>query len=170
VLRSETPGTAPTPGLADLDGLLESARTGGVRVSCEITGAPRTLPGGVDLSAYRIVQEALSNAIRHAPGSRVQVGLYYGEAALVIEVRNPGAAAALERDEDVLGRDVLGRDVLGRGGGHGIIGMRERAAMLGGHLSAGPTIHDEFLVTAALPLDGGDQELAPRSAVMEEPT
>jgi signal transduction histidine kinase len=165
VLRSETAGTAPTPGLADLDGLLESARTGGVRVSCEITGAPRALPGGVDLSAYRIVQEALSNAIRHAPGSRVQVGLYYGEAALVIEVRNPGAAAALERDEDVLGRDVLGR-----GGGHGIIGMRERAAMLGGHLSAGPTIHDEFLVTAALPLDGGDQELTPRPAVMEEPT
>ena len=149
VLRSEAPGTAPTPGLADLDGLLESARTGGVSVTCEISGTPGTLPGGVDLSAYRIVQEALSNAMRHAPGSHVRVGLYYGEAALVIEVRNAVGASARQRDEDLLSR----------GGGHGIIGMRERAAMLGGHLSAGLTIHDEFLVTAALPMDG-----------MEDPT
>ena len=153
VLRSEAPGTAPTPGLGDLDGLLESARTGGVSVSCEVTGKPRSLPDGVDLSAYRIVQEALSNAMRHAPRSKVQVNLYYGDAALVIEVRNSGAADARVQPAD--------DDVASRGGGHGIIGMRERAAMLGGHLSAGLTRHDEFLVTAALPLDGQDQELPP---------
>jgi signal transduction histidine kinase len=150
VLRSETPGTAPTPGLDDLDGLLESARSGGVTVTREISGKPRPLPAGVDLSAYRIVQEALSNAMRHAPGSRVMVALYYGEAALVIEVRNSGAAAGTRM---LASADDLRR----RGAGHGIIGMRERATMLGGHLSVGPTKEGEFLVTAALPFDGQDQ-------------
>ena len=154
VLRSEVPGTAPTPGLDDLDRLVESARTGGVTVSSEISGTPRPLPEGVDLSAYRIVQEALSNAMRHAPGSTVQVRLYYGEAALVIEVRNSGGAAGARARTSA-------RDVVSRGAGHGIIGMRERAAMLGGHLSAGLTRHDEFVVTAALPLDGDDQERSP---------
>ncbi len=90
VLRSDTPDTAPQPGLDELDGLLESARNGGVTVSSGVNGTPRPLPDGVNLSAYRIVQEALSNAMRHAPGSTVQVKLYYGEAALVIEVRNDG--------------------------------------------------------------------------------
>jgi signal transduction histidine kinase len=156
VLRSEAPGTAPTPGLDDLDSLIESARTGGVTVSSEISGTPRPLPEGVDLSAYRILQEALSNAMRHAPGSTVLVGLYYGEAALVIEVRNSdGAAEASARGP--------ADDALRRGSGHGIIGMRERATMLGGHLSAGLTKQGEFLVTAALPLDGEDQE-PPRPA------
>ncbi|MDR2985191.1 MAG: histidine kinase [Nocardiopsaceae bacterium] len=141
VLRSEAPLTTPTPGLDDLDSLLESARNGGVNVTCDITGTRRPLPEGVDLSAYRIVQEALSNAMRHAPGAEVQVRLYYGETALVIEVRNADdTSGALEsRDND--------------GAGHGIIGMRERASMLGGHLSAGRTSHDEWLVTAALPLE-----------------
>ena len=123
-------------------------------VTTDVTGAPRPLPDGVDLSAYRIVQEALSNAMRHAPGSTVQVKLFYGEAALVVEIRNDrvnGAAAdpAAPEQERWAG---LG------GGGHGIIGMRERAAMLGGHLQAGPVADDEFLVTAALPLGDGGEE------------
>jgi signal transduction histidine kinase len=146
VLRSETPGTAPTPGLDDLDSLLESACSGGVTVAHKVSGKPRPLPAGVDLSAYRIVQEALSNAMRHAPGSRVQVSCYYGEASLVIEVRNS------------VGAD--GSQALGRGAGHGLIGMRERVTMLGGHLSVGPTKEGEFLVTAALPFDGEKQEPA----------
>jgi signal transduction histidine kinase len=153
VLRSDGPDTAPQPGLAELDGLLDSARGGGVTVASRITGTPRELPEGIDLSAYRIVQEALSNAMRHAPGSSVQVQLYYGEGALVIEVRNdglpPGAADGGEPDADAWP---------GERGGHGIIGMRERASMLGGHLQAGPTAHGEFLVTAAFPL--GDRDLA----------
>jgi signal transduction histidine kinase len=147
VLRSEAPDTAPQPGLDDLDGLLESARGAGVTVTAGVTGTPRPLPAGVDLSAYRIVQEALSNAMRHAPGAPVQVKLYYGDAALVVEVRNtspPGARGPAENDGGV-----------GEGGGHGIIGMRERATMLGGHLQAGPTEKGEFLVTAALPLEPG---------------
>jgi signal transduction histidine kinase len=107
----------------------------------------------VNLSAYRIVQEALSNAIRHAPGSSVQVNLYYGAAALVIEIRNDGCPA----DAQVYPWQPNGTG-LGRGGGHGIIGMQERAAMLGGHLQAGPTGNGEFLVTAAFPLGDGEPE------------
>jgi signal transduction histidine kinase len=123
-------------------------RNGGVTVTCEISGTTRPLPEGVDLSAYRIEQEALSNTMRHAPGASVQVRLHYGESALVIEVRNSGAQAVRNNDGAALPR----------GSGHGIIGMRERATMLGGHLSAGRTIHDEWLVTAALPLDTAVKE------------
>ena len=155
VLRSETPDTAPQPGLDDLASLLESARNGGVTVTSGVSGTPRPLPRGVDLSAYRIVQEALSNAMRHAPGAKAQVHLHYGEAALVIEVRNdsvaPGVQALWEQPGEPGPSD---------GGGHGIIGMRERAAMLGGNLEARPAPNGEFLVTAALPL-GSDPEGAP---------
>ena len=147
VLRSDRTEVAPQPGLDDVDELLESARNGGVTVTFGSTGTPRSLPEGVDLSAYRIVQEALSNAIRHAPGSEVRVQLFYGEAALVIEVRNNGCAAAQPASVQQWTDGGLSL-----GGGHGIIGMRERASMLGGHLRAGPTPAGEFLVTAALPL------------------
>jgi signal transduction histidine kinase len=156
VLRSDRTDVTPQPGLEDLDELLESARTGGVTVTCNISGTPQPLPDGVNLSAYRIVQEALSNAIRHAPGSAVQVKLFYGEAALVIEVRNDDRAAAPLKNGE---RPAPAG--LGHGGGHGIIGMRERATMLGGHLRAGPTPDHEFLVTAALPLGAGAGEDAP---------
>jgi len=155
VLRSETPDTAPQPGLDDLPSLLESARNGGVTVTSDVSGTPRPLPRGVDLSAYRIVQEALSNAMRYAPGAKVRVHLHYGEAALVIEIRNdsvaPGVQALWEQPGEPGRSD---------GGGHGIIGMRERAAMLGGNLEARPAPNGEFLVTAALPL-GSDPEGAP---------
>jgi signal transduction histidine kinase len=155
VLRRDEPDTAPQPGLDDLDGLLESARNGGVTVTVAVSGTPRPLPEGVDLSAYRIVQEALSNAMRHAPGSAVQVMLSYGEAALHIEVRNGGSPAGAQ----VTGTPHNGSG-LAQGGRHGIIGMRERAAMLGGNLRAGPTGDGEFLVTAALPLGDGAPEAA----------
>jgi signal transduction histidine kinase len=161
VLRSDQPDTAPQPGLEDLPGLVESARTGGVTVTTGVTGTPRPLPDGVDLSAYRIVQEALSNAMRHAPGSTVQVKLFYGVAALVIEVRNSGgpngAATAPVPPEQGQGRPGRGTWT-GLGGGHGIIGMRERATMLGGHLEAGPTPSGEFLVTASLPVGERDED------------
>jgi signal transduction histidine kinase len=153
VLRSEASEVAPQPGLDDLGGLIDSARVGGVTVTSSVNGTARPLPEGVDLSAYRIVQEALSNAMRHAPGSAVQVKLYYGDAALVIEVRNDGVP---DRDDDTA--DLPIGNGLRAGGGHGIIGMRERAAMLGGNLQAGPTGKGEFLVTAALPLGDGEPE------------
>ena len=153
VLRSERPGVAPQPGLDDLPGLLDSARNGGVTVTASISGTPRPLPEGVDLSAYRIVQEALSNAMRHAPGATVQVHLHHGEAALVIEIRNDAVAAS----QATAGQPAAMGD--GQGGGHGIIGMRERATMLGGHLDARPTGDGEFLVTAALPLGSGPEDV-----------
>src|ERR1700730_6740653 len=88
VLRASQQNTAPQPGLADLDVLLDSARSGGVSVTVTRSGNPVPLPEGVDLSAYRIVQEALSNAIRHAPGSHVQLRLGYRPDALALEVSN----------------------------------------------------------------------------------
>jgi signal transduction histidine kinase len=170
VLRSDQPDVAPQPGLDDLDSLLESARNGGVTVSASVSGTPRAIAEGVDLSAYRIVQEALSNAMRHAPGAEVQVKLYYGEAALVIEVRNnsgpPGArgTGALRNGAGTGPGGGTGPGdgaEPGPGGGHGIIGMRERAAMLGGHLTAGPAGNGGFLVTAALPLGNDPSEDTP---------
>ncbi len=160
VLRSDSTDTAPQPGLGELDGLLESARSGGVRVTSAVSGPPRPLPQGVDLSAYRILQEALSNAMRHAPGSAVRVELAYAPSSLVIKVRNDaapaGASAAAGRwqlSAPVAGNGLRPGDPAGDAGGtgHGIIGMRERAAMLGGHLVAAPTEDGGFLVTAVLP-------------------
>ena len=88
VLRTGGQDTTPQPGLADLDALLDSARSGGVSVTVTRSGNPVTLPEGVDLSAYRIVQEALSNAMRHAPGSHVRLHLAYRPDGLALEIRN----------------------------------------------------------------------------------
>jgi signal transduction histidine kinase len=137
VLRTGGQDTAPPPGLADLDSLLDSARSGGVSVTATCSGDPVPLPEGVDLSAYRIVQEALSNAMRHAPGSNVQVLVAYRPDGLALDVCND---------------QVLASSVVLPGGGHGIIGMRERATMLGGSLDAGPTGDGGFHVAAVLPV------------------
>jgi signal transduction histidine kinase len=147
VLRSDGPQTAPQPGLVDLDGLLDSARAGGVTVTLTRHGSPVPLPESVDLSAYRIVQEALSNAMRHAQGSQVCVNLGYGPSGLVIEVRNTAAPAAREGSGDGY-----------PDGGHGIIGMRERAAMLGGTLAAAPAPDGGFGVSAFLPVTPDERE------------
>jgi len=144
VLRAGGQDTAPQPGLADLDVLVDSARSGGVSVTVARSGEPVTLPDGVDLSAYRIVQEALSNAMRHAPGSHVRVDVAYRGDDLALEVRNDVGS----RTAPVL----VGSGDRAAGGGHGIIGMRERAAMLGGSLDAGPTEDGGFQVSAVLPV------------------
>lgn len=163
VLRTGTPDTTPPPGLGQLAGLLDSARSAGVPVSLSVSGVPRPLPQGMDLSAYRILQEALSNAMRHAPGSTVWVEVAYFPSSVVIKVRNDPSVA------DVAGNGKQARavtEVTADGAspdspdsagtspvtaGHGIIGMRERAAMLGGQLEAGRTDEGGFLVTAVLP-------------------
>jgi signal transduction histidine kinase len=139
VLRTGAPDTAPQPGLGDLEALLDSARSGDVEVTADISGEPVPLPDGVDLSAYRILQEALSNAMRHAPGSRVDVRVAYRGDRLELEVRNDAGA-----------HDATPASAAGAG--HGIIGMRERAAMLGGTLFAGPTAEGGFRVSAVLPV------------------
>ena len=146
VLRTGGQDTAPQPGLADLDALLDSARSGGVSVTVTRSGNPVPLPEGVDLSAYRIVQEALSNAMRHAPGSHVQLHLAYRPDALAVEICNDAALKAVPVLAGSGDRAAAG------GGGHGLVGMRERVTMLGGSLDAGPTADGGFRVAAVLPV------------------
>jgi signal transduction histidine kinase len=122
-------GVEPPPGIAALDGLI--ARHRGLDVTTTIRGDQRPLPSGVDRAAYRIVQEALTNAARHGNG-RARMEIDYGTEAVEVTVTNPAGNGT-------------------RGEGHGIIGMRERAALLGGTLQAG--VHDgRFEVRARLPL------------------
>jgi signal transduction histidine kinase len=146
VLRTDPSAqTAPQPGLERLEEIVSSARAGGLSVETSIIGEAPILPAGVGLSAYRILQESLSNAMRHAPGASVRVEIAYEPDVLRLRVRN-GAGTRPDR-------------VVRAGGGHGLVGMRERAAMLGGEFTAGPTADGGFVVTAALPLDAGDHAL-----------
>ena len=128
----------PQPGLDQLDGLAEPLRAAGLDVLVTHEGHPAALPAGVDLSAYRIVQEALTNTLRHAQATVAEVSLRYGADALEIVVTDNGRAAS-------------GR--FADGPGYGLIGIRERAAMCGGTLDAGPTAHGGYRVRAHIPLD-----------------
>ncbi|MEU0677619.1 sensor histidine kinase [Streptomyces sp. NPDC006172] len=153
VLRSENPedpyglgaagtGSAPAhpqPTLDRLDALLDNTRAAGLDVVAEIEGEAPAYPPGVQLSAYRMVQEALSNALRHAPGSSVSVRITHEPRGLHLEVLNSRPSGPVRPSP---------------GAGHGLLGMRERAAMLGGHVSAHPTLHGGFVVSAFLPKDG----------------
>jgi signal transduction histidine kinase len=138
VLRREdaAPALEPQPGLGDLDRLLEQAREGGLTVDVAVEGEPRELPQGVDLSAYRIVQEALTNAIKHAGPVQARVTVRYGEDELELEVSDDGP----------------GPSANGHGSGHGLVGMRERIASHGGELTTGPGPEGGFVVRASLPL------------------
>lgn len=128
---------APQPGIADLERLAAELAAGGLQVDLEISGAVRPLPPGLELSAYRIVQEALTNVIKHAKAASARVRLTLGEEELEIEVLDEGGHAAG-----------------GPSGGHGIVGMRERAALYGGRLEAGPRAGRGFRVAAWLPIPG----------------
>jgi signal transduction histidine kinase len=126
----------PQPGLDRLDELVEGARHAGLTVESRVVGVPRPISAGVDLSAYRIVQEALSNAARYAPGSAVAVQVRYGADRLLVSVTDDGADTAVIPEP---------------GGGHGLVGMRERVTMLGGVLTAEPGTDGGFTVDAELP-------------------
>jgi signal transduction histidine kinase len=134
----ELPERVPQPGLARLDELVEAARQSGLSVQPLVVGVPRPLAVGVDLSAYRIVQEAMSNAARYAPGSQIRVAVHYGPQRLRVSVTDDGSDAP---------------GTVQASGGHGLVGMRERVAMLGGTLSAGPSDGGGFEVVADLPYD-----------------
>jgi signal transduction histidine kinase len=137
MLREDAPGgaeRAPQPGLDDLEALVDAAREAGTTVRLTMIGSPDALPPGVDLTAYRIAQEALTNARRHAPGADVDIELRYETDTLHLEVRDDGQGAISESD------------------GHGIVGMRERAEMIGGTLEAGPREGGGFSVLADLPV------------------
>jgi signal transduction histidine kinase len=131
---------APVPGLADLDGLLAELGKAGLAVRLQVEGKPAPLPAGVDLSAYRIVQEALTNVVKHAGPARARVVVGYRDQDVTVEVTDDGR-----------GTVTSGSD--GRAGtGHGLIGMRERVAAFGGDLEVGPRPAGGFRVAARLPL------------------
>ncbi|MBT2478672.1 sensor histidine kinase [Streptomyces sp. ISL-94] len=147
VLRSEQPDDPvalqhPQPTLAELDGLVDNVRGAGLDVTTEIAGIRRPLTPGVELTAYRIVQEALSNCLRHAAGSRVEVGIAYGPRDLHLCIANTAPPRPAPPSP---------------GAGHGLLGMRERAGMLGGELAAGPRPDGGYEVSAVLPMDPQDR-------------
>lgn len=150
------PGAAPAPGSAtgsvpaapytpqpaehDLESLVEQVRSSGVRASLVRMGTPRRLPPGIGLTVYRICQEALTNVLKHGgPDVTVTVLAQWQPAALVLEITDDGRGAAADSD----------------GAGQGLLGMRERASMIGGSLSAGPRPGGGFRVRAELPLPPG---------------
>jgi len=148
VLRPETDldGLGPQPGLADLPRLVEQIRGAGVEVSLATDGVPAGLPARVDLFAYRIVQEALTNVLKHAgPGAHTEVRLGTDSSGIVVEVLDDGHGATVLPGSGVAQGDARG---------HGIVGMRERALLLGGTLDAGPRPGGGFRVAAHLPTGG----------------
>jgi signal transduction histidine kinase len=138
LLRPEDPADlAPQPDLARLDELLETMRHAGLQVEAVVEGSPRELPQGVGLTAYRLVQEALTNVLKHAGESHARVLLRFDEDALEVEVFDDGLGPL--RDGTTLG-------------GHGLIGMRERVELFGGSLETGPRPGGGFEVRARLPV------------------
>jgi signal transduction histidine kinase len=136
----ETDDLAPRPGLAQLDDLLDSTRTqGALAVSLLIDGERRALPPTLDVSAYRIIQEALTNVRKHSSATAAEVRVHYGLATLEVEITDHGSVTAQPSSSP---------------GGHGLIGMRERATLHGGELTAGPRDVGGFAVLATFPLAG----------------
>ena len=126
---------APQPGISDIASLVEQVRVAGLPVDLVVEGEVQPLPPGVDLAAYRVVQEALTNALKHAGAARAEVSIRYGETALQLAVTNNGHTPRNGRV------------------GHGLIGMRERVALYGGKFQAGPRDEGGYAVRATLPFD-----------------
>jgi signal transduction histidine kinase len=143
---------APAPGLADLERLVARTAGAGVRVAVERTGRVRDIPAGIDLSAYRIVQESLTNVARHAGSATATVRLGHQPGGVSVEVLDDGRAGGIG----------------GGGTGSGIAGMTERAIALGGRLTAGPRPGGGFAVTAWLPIPAG-AESAGREETVNAP-
>jgi signal transduction histidine kinase len=130
------PEFSPQPGMGTIDSLLDGVRAAGLPVELEVAGAPRDLPPGVDLAAYRVVQEALTNALKYAGPAHAWVAVSWGEDVLELEIANDGKG-----DGD------------GNGGGHGLAGMRERVSLYGGEIESGPRNGGGYVVRARLPLE-----------------
>ena len=144
---------APTAGLRDVDGLVRRTRAAGLDVQLAVEGEARPVPAGVDLAAFRIVQEALTNVVRHAGDARATVRLVYAPAELVVQVDDDG-----EGVESASGRQATDSDGQDRRSGRscrGIAGMRERAQALGGTFTAGPRPGRGFRVRARFPRQDG---------------
>jgi len=134
------PTLEPQPSLRYLDELLSQIRDAGLAVDLNIEGTPTVLPQGIDLSAYRIVQEGLTNTLKHAGADRVSVLVRYAPAELQIEIADDGRGTG---------------QPAGNGDGHGLVGMRERVALYGGELRAGRGDHGGYVLRARLPLGTG---------------
>jgi signal transduction histidine kinase len=131
------PELEPQPGLLHLDRLIAQVEEAGLPVTLRVEGERPELPIGIDLSAYRIVQEGLTNTLKHAPGSHAEVVIRYGENDVEVEVMDDGLGATNGSRSD---------------GGHGLVGMRERVALYGGSLDAGPRDGGGFVLRAQLPV------------------
>ena len=132
----EAAGIAPQPGIDALPALVDRVREAGLPASLEMDGAPRPVPASLDMTVYRIVQEALTNALRYAREAATLVRLSWEPDQLRVEILDDGPAAAE-----------------GEGSGRGLVGMRERASLIGGRLEAGPRLGGGYAVRAWLPLD-----------------
>ena len=141
VLRTETNGVGPQPGLADLDRLMTQVRDTGLPVELAVEGKPCPLPPGMDLAAYRIIQEALTNVVKHAGKATATVRVEYGCDTLDIEITDDGRGAAAPLLEGPLE------------GGHGHIGMEERVSLYDGTLETGPLFPGGYRVHAHFPLE-----------------
>jgi signal transduction histidine kinase len=134
--REDDPELTPQPGIASLDALVTGVRAAGVRVELSVAGDLELLPTVLDLCAYRIVQESLTNVIKHAGPARVSVSVHCDAQAVTIDVEDDGTGHSGQS-----------------GRGHGLVGMRERVALFGGELTAGPRPGQGFAVHARLPRD-----------------
>jgi signal transduction histidine kinase len=142
-------GTAPQPNLAGLAGLIAEVNEAGLMASAEVEGTPRPLPASVDVSAYRIAQEGLTNALKHGgAGTIVKVTVRYTPDSLEVFVVDDGRGRSNGRTGEIPIRTLPS-------GGHGLVGMRERVALHGGHLEAGPRPGSGFAVQATFPLIAG---------------
>jgi signal transduction histidine kinase len=136
--EDDGPAMAPQPGLGSLDALFAQVRRAGLPVELHVEGDPRPLPPAIDLSAYRIVQEGLTNALKHSGASRADVEVRYGAGEVRIEVRDDGRGPA--------GGDGLG---------HGLVGIGERVKLYGGEMAAGRANGGGFVLSTRLPVEGG---------------
>ncbi|MGW2371925.1 sensor histidine kinase [Kitasatospora sp. NPDC001683] len=154
------PGAAPARGGVDgIAGLVESSRAAGAGMAFSTEGERRPLAAAVDHAAYRIVQEALTNAHKHAPGAPIAVALRYEPDALVVEVTNP-------RAPELVGAHAGAGSVVS--GGQGLTGLRERARLVGGMVHAGPTPEQGFRLAAVLPYEGAEADGAAAPAGEED--
>jgi signal transduction histidine kinase len=139
---------APQPGFGELREMVDGVVTAGLPVELHVTGTPRDLPPGLGLAVFRVVQEALTNVIKHAGKPQTEVRLNYEPAAVVVEVADSGRPIPAA----VPGPDASGAGVP-RGAGIGLLGLRERVALYGGELAAGPRPGGGWLVKATMPVE-----------------
>jgi signal transduction histidine kinase len=153
----------PLAGLARLGELVESFRSSGLRVLPTVDGAVRPLPTATDLTAYRVIQESLTNVRKHAGTATTTIRVSYQPAALCLEVRNDGTSETACADGGETGHSGGNGGAMpapGPGSGHGITGMRERVAAAGGYLQAGPQPEGGFRVSAVLPLSAAPDSVS----------